>query len=97
MLRLGLLLGLAFWLQSVSCVHAAGAEAREVARLNNCAPKKIEVYQQKVGGEAQTIYKVECLTPKAVDDKGPPAANAVLIQCNGGLCDMLRPLYPSSN
>ncbi|MDD2326070.1 MAG: hypothetical protein PHW63_08760 [Alphaproteobacteria bacterium] len=97
MLRFGLFFLVTSMVLPVPCAQAAGAEAREVARLNNCTPKKVEVYQQKVGSEAQTIYKVECVTPKAVDDKGPQAASAVLIQCNGGLCAMLRPLYPSSN
>ena len=96
MKRLLLCLSVGF-LFSASSAHAAGAEAREVARMNNCSPKKVEVYQQKVGGDAQTIYRVECLTPKTVDEKGPKMASAVLVQCNGGLCDLLRPLYPSTN
>lgn len=73
--------------------RAASADAREIARLNNCPPKKVEVYQQQVGPNAPTIYQVSCNAPKAVDEKGAKMATALLIKCDGSLCDMLRPLY----
>lgn len=76
---------------------AAGAEAREIARQNNCTPKKVEIFQQKVGATMQTIYRVECILPKAVDDKAPKMATAVLIQCDGTMCELLRPLYDPTN
>ena len=41
------------------------AQAREVARLNNCPVKKIEVYQNSLGETGQTIYRVQCNMPKA--------------------------------
>ena len=70
-------------------VHAAPADAREIARLNNCAPKKIEVFKQSLGTDASTIYRVECILPKTkdTDAKGP---DAVLIKCDGSLCDYVR-------
>jgi hypothetical protein len=71
---------------------AASADAREIARLNNCIPKKIDVYQQTLGNEANTIYRVECNLPKTADEKASPSASAVLIQCAGSLCEFLRPL-----
>lgn len=71
--------------------HAGPAEARDIARLNNCTPKKVEVYQQKMGADAQTIYRVECIEPKAVNDKAPKMASAMLVRCDGALCEMLRP------
>jgi len=81
------------------CAHeaqAGPAEARDMARLNNCAPKKVEVYQQKMGGDSQTIYRVECIEPKLVDDKAPKMANAMLVRCDGTLCEMLRLLDTQS-
>jgi hypothetical protein len=69
-------------------------EAREVARINNCPPKKIEVYQQSLGGEGKTIYRVECVMPKTVGDSAnaAPQATALLISCDQSLCELLRPV-----
>jgi len=66
------------------------AEAREVARINNCPPKKIEVYQQSLGPEGQTVYRVTCNLPKAADDKSK-SADTLLIGCHDSLCELLRP------
>lgn len=82
-------------------VHAqpsfsAVSDAREVARLNNCIPKKIEVYRQKLGADSQTVYQVECNMPKAKDESSPQSASAMLVQCNGSLCEMLRRVAPAS-
>lgn len=69
---------------------AAPADAREVARLNNCPPKKVEVYRQSLGAQGRTIYRVECNLPKAKDESAPKGADALLIQCDGSLCQFLR-------
>ncbi len=71
-------------------VHADQATVKEVARINNCPPKKIEVYQQSMGQEGETVYRVECNMPKAVGGTAP-TANALLIQCKDSLCELLRP------
>lgn len=71
--------------------HAGTAEARDIARLNNCLPKKVEIYQQKMGGDAQTIYRVECIEPKVVNENAPKMASAMLVRCDGSICEMLRP------
>ena len=70
--------------------RADQAEVREIARNNNCPPKKIDVYQQSLGTEGQTIYRVQCTMPKVVDDasKGP---DELLIGCRDSLCALLRP------
>ena len=65
-------------------------QAREIARLNNCPPKKIEVYQASVGREASTIYRVTCDLPKAVGASSGPAADGVLISCNESLCSFMH-------
>jgi len=88
---------LAYTLLYATPVHAASADVREIARLNSCAPKKIEVFQQKVGPNAPTTYRVACVTPKVVDTSTTKMASAVLIQCTGQLCKMVRPLYDASN
>ena len=67
------------------------ADAREIARINNCPPKKIEVYQQSLGIEGQTIYRVDCNMPKATGETAE-GANAVLIGCKDSLCTLLRPI-----
>ena len=66
--------------------------AREVARNNNCAPSKISVYQQSLGMEGQTIYRVDCTMPKMDDANAPKGANALLIACKDNLCALVRPL-----
>jgi len=71
--------------------HADKSQAREVARLNNCMPKKIEVYDKKIASNIQTIYKVGCIIPKAVGS-GSKKDTALLIRCNGSLCSLMRPI-----
>jgi len=75
-----------------SLAHAATqADAREIARINNCPPKKIDVYQQSLGPNGETIFRVDCLMPKSQGDTGP-TADALLIKCDQTLCTLLRPL-----
>lgn len=72
--------------------EAGTAEARETARQNNCVPKKIQIYQQKLGNNPPTIYRVDCIEPKTVGEniiKTPPA---ILVECQTNLCSMLRPI-----
>lgn len=73
-------------------VMAGTSDAREVARINNCPPKKVEVYQQSLGIEGNTVYRIECNLPKAKNENAPKTADAVLIQCTGSLCSLLRPI-----
>lgn len=70
---------------------ASQAEAKEVARINNCLPKKIDVYQQSLGPDGQTIYRVDCAMPKTQDSSGP-TADALLIGCDQNLCNLVRSL-----
>jgi hypothetical protein len=88
-------LGTALFLIALLCghtrfAHADQAEVKEIARNNDCLPKKIEVYQQSLGDEGQTIYRVQCNMPKVVDEasKGP---DELLISCRDTLCELLRP------
>jgi len=67
-------------------------EAGEVARNNNCPPKKIQVFQQSVGSEGGTIYRVDCNLPKMADANAPKGADALLINCKKNLCALLRPM-----
>jgi len=93
----GLFVTFLFLLALLSTPSYAGvAEARDVARLNNCAPKKVEIFQQKLGDTLQTIYRVSCIEPKVVDDKAPKSASAMLVRCDGSLCEMLRAVDSSS-
>lgn len=85
-----LILSLAWLLLCAGSARAGVADAREVARLNNCSPKKIEVFSQSLGPDSQTIYRVECNMPKTLEGAPPQTAEAMLIQCNGTLCSMLR-------
>ncbi len=80
-------------------VHAASqAEAREVARLNNCLPKKIAVFSQTLGADGTTVYRVDCAMPdmKAEEGKAKPP-DALLIKCSGSLCNLMRPLQSSAD
>ena len=74
--------------------EAGQAEVRNVALLNNCTPKKIDVYQQTLGIDGATIYQVQCTLPKAVGtpDKDAKTPDALLVSCTMNLCEMLRPL-----
>src|ERR1700735_447387 len=67
-------------------------EAREVARNNNCTPAKIDVYQQSLGSQGSTIYKVDCTLPKMADPNAPKTDSSLLISCQDSLCDLLRPM-----
>jgi hypothetical protein len=66
--------------------------AREVARNNNCTPAKISVFQQSLGSEGTTIYRVDCNMPKTDDANAPKGADALLVSCKASLCELLRPL-----
>ena len=73
--------------------YAGQPEAREVARLNNCAPKKIEVYQSVLGGSGKTLYQITCNMPKATDPNAKGnMPDALLIGCSQSLCELIRPL-----
>ncbi|HAX91698.1 MAG TPA: hypothetical protein DCY07_05765 [Rhodospirillaceae bacterium] len=87
------LIPLLFW--GAGTAHAAPADAREVARINNCIPKKIEVYQQGMGVDSPTTYRVECIAPKTVGENVPKMPPSMLVRCSGSLCEMLRPLTES--
>src|SRR5277367_466217 len=67
-------------------------QAREVARNNNCLPTKVDVYQQSLGSEGTTVYRVDCTVPKTSDANAPKGANALLVTCARNLCELLRPL-----
>ena len=69
-------------------------QAREVARNNNCTPKKVDIYQQSLGPEGSTIYRVDCNMPKTADANAnaPKGADSLLISCNDNLCELLRPI-----
>lgn len=71
------------------------ADAREVARLNNCPPKKIEVFSQALGVTGKIIYRVSCNMPKSVGQEklpeGTKIPDAVLIECTANMCDYMRP------
>src|SRR5277367_6746784 len=71
-------------------------EAREVARINNCTPTKISVFQQSLGTEGTTIYRVDCNMPKTDDPNAAKTANALLVNCKKNLCELLRPLTAES-
>lgn len=72
--------------------YADQSQAREVARLNNCTPNKIEIYSQKMASDIQTVYRVGCNVPKVVGTNAGKVASALLVRCNGSLCQLLRPL-----
>lgn len=74
-----------------SAAASSQSDAREVARINNCPPKKIEVFQQSLGSEAQTIYQVECTMPK-VTGESAQGSDALLIGCQDSMCTLLRPI-----
>lgn len=84
--------GMCCFLSFVGASWAAPSDAREVARMNNCVPKKIEVYEQKISGAPQTTYRVECILPKTVGEQSADAMGALLVRCDGTLCLPLRPV-----
>jgi hypothetical protein len=67
-------------------------QAREVARNNNCTPAKVDIYQQSLGSEGTTIYKIACAAPKLADPNAPKTANALLVSCKKSLCELMRPV-----
>jgi hypothetical protein len=71
--------------------YAGQSEAREVARLNNCPPKKIEVVQNFLGSAGKTVYRVTCNLPKTTEE-GAGGPDAVLIGCDQTLCTLMRPV-----
>ncbi len=71
---------------------AGQPEARAVALMNNCPPKKIEVFQNSLGSMGKTLYQVTCTMPKTTDKDAPAGPDALLISCDGTLCDLVRPL-----
>ena len=75
-----------------SPAHADQAEAREVARLNNCPPKKIEIYQNLLGSQGKVIYQVTCNMPKMAGSDTASGPDAVLIGCDQSLCELIRPV-----
>jgi hypothetical protein len=91
MKRLGAALILAVLLAGFAHpVFADQSEAKEVARNNNCLPKKIDIYQQSMGTEGQTVYIVQCNVPKTTD-QAAAGPDALLIACRDSLCTLLRP------
>jgi len=63
--------------------HAAEAEARDVARNNNCTPGKLEVLVRVPGPTGRTVYQVACT--------GAGAGQASLrIECKGRTCTLLN-------
>ena len=85
----------AFTLLSFLLLYACPAfsgpfEAREVARMGNCTPKKIEVVSNNLNQSSQTIYRIECNMPKVRADGVPNQSEAVLVRCTGAICDLLR-------
>ncbi len=72
---------------------AGQPEARETARINNCNPKKIDVYQNQLGSAGKVIYQVTCTLPKTTDTSASSAApDTLLISCDQSLCELLRPM-----
>lgn len=71
---------------------AGPSDAREVARLNNCTPKKIEVVQALLGSSGKTVYQVTCNLPKTTGTSGAKGPDAVLIGCDQSLCTLMRPV-----
>ena len=72
--------------------YAGQPEARAVALMNNCPPKKIEVFQNSLGSTGKTLYQVTCMMPKTTDKDAAAGPDALLIACDGALCDLVRPL-----
>jgi cytochrome c5 len=87
------LLFICFMALAATPAWAGQPEAREVARLNNCVPKKIEVFQNQLGAEGKTVYQVTCNLPKtAGQDDSKNGPDALLIGCAQSLCELIRPV-----
>ncbi len=68
---------------------AGQAEVRDIAKQNNCIPKKIEILRQSIGLQSDVTYKVECNIPKATDQReGSPTS--ITVQCQMSLCQIVR-------
>ncbi len=67
------------------------SDAREVARINNCQPKKIEVIQNFLGNRGKTVYRVMCNLPKTTSES-PTGPDAILVGCDQSLCEFMRPV-----
>jgi hypothetical protein len=76
----------------VDPAYAGQSEVREVARLNNCTPKKIEIAQNFLGGEGKTVYQVTCTLPKTTETESAEGPDAILIGCDQSLCTLIRPV-----
>jgi len=72
-----------------SSAFAGQSEVREVARLNNCIPKKIEVVQNYLGAAGKTVYQVSCNLPKTTAENAT-GSDAILIGCDQTLCTLIR-------
>jgi hypothetical protein len=85
---------LTFAVLSPGSALAGQAEVRDVAIVNNCTPKKIEVFKQTLGEAGETIYRVQCTLPKAVGaaETAAKPPDAILVSCKQNLCEMLRPV-----
>jgi cytochrome c5 len=79
-------------LLAATAAHADQPEAREVARINNCTPKKIEIFQNALGSNGKTIYQVTCNLPKTTDKESKGGPDALLISCDQSLCTLIRPI-----
>ena len=72
---------------------AGQPEARAVALINNCTPKKIDVYDNSLGSTGKTVYEVTCNLPKTTDKDAPTTGpDGLLIGCDGSLCEVMRPI-----
>ena len=79
--RLALMLALALALLPAVPAGAQQAEVKEAALSANCKPTKLEVIKQVPGRLAETLYKVNCATPKDA---------FVLVQCRDRTCAIMR-------
>ncbi len=86
---------LLLFLIAPDALAASTAEVRYVSIENNCPPKKIEVYNQKVGDQAEVTYRVECDNEKSVDETAK-TASSIIIRCRYNLCSFVRPVLPTT-
>jgi hypothetical protein len=90
MFRSFAILALSFFLAFPA--YAGTSEVREVSRINNCAPKKIEVVQNFLGQGGKTVYQVSCNLPKMTGSDSASGPDAILIGCDQSLCTLIRPV-----
>ncbi len=79
----------ALW-ASVLPAFAGQAEVKDIARQNNCPPKKIDVQHNALGENGRTLYRVTCILPKVTEKEDAPL-DALVIACTGSLCELVRP------